>query len=104
MRSYSGPGTSPQAKGYRRADFEDAWKRYLPVPPAPNPSNPSKRLEQAENEHSKSVRTERARTDSHTSQTRMVEPSGRIGRISPGESGGDAISDAFAPLDESEAA
>jgi hypothetical protein len=39
-------------KGYRRADFEDAWKRYLPAPalsPA-QPLDPHKPLEQAGNE------------------------------------------------------
>jgi hypothetical protein len=32
-----------RVRGYRYADFEDAWKRYLPLPhppPAPNPLNP----------------------------------------------------------------
>jgi hypothetical protein len=30
----------PTRKGYRRADFEDAWQRYLPPEPEPNPRNP----------------------------------------------------------------
>jgi len=75
-------------KGYRRADFEDVWNRYLPapsLPPVANPLNPLKPHEQAKNEHSESARTGALRADSNTSQTRMAEPFERIERISAPE-------------------
>jgi hypothetical protein len=73
-------------KGYRRRDFEDAWKRYLPAPaPSPdsNPLNTLKRHEEAENEPSESAQRATSGADSTTAQSRMVEPNERIERIPP---------------------
>jgi Protein of unknown function (DUF3631) len=84
-------------KGYRRADFEDAWSRYLPARPHPDPRTPRKPLEQAETEHSKAAHKERRCADPDAAQTRTVEPFARNARMKPEARHEDGVEAVLAP-------
>ena len=67
-------------KGYRLADFEDSWGRYLPATPAtgdPYPLNPLKPRAQAKNDPSTPAHCEDLRADSDRPQLRIPEPNER---------------------------
>ncbi len=75
-------------KGYRRAEFEDAWARYLPAPaspPDPNPRNPRNPHSYAESGPPESAQEQERCADSDAAQTRMAEPGARTARIRPPE-------------------
>jgi putative DNA primase/helicase len=74
-------------KGYRLADFEPVWRRYLLDSPEQaaggdsNPLNPLKPHEKAKNEPLVSAQEDEVRADIDHPQTRMVEPNERNERI-----------------------
>ena len=79
-------------KGYRRADLEAAWERYLAPPPAPPGSKPRSsrsRTRQAKNEASDPAQEEAGCADTSAAQTGMDAGAARAARGQPGDGGGE---------------
>jgi Bifunctional DNA primase/polymerase, N-terminal/Protein of unknown function (DUF3631)/Primase C terminal 1 (PriCT-1) len=93
VRSHDVGPKEARRKGYRRADLEGPWQRYLPSPPAsppPTPRTPRTPSRQAKTEVSQAAHEEAGCAETGAAQTRMEPGGARGARLEAGDSPGGA--------------